>query len=108
MEEYRRHLRIWKLLYPVVSRFVRRKFALDWDTTRVDGPMLLIANHVTAWDPLLIASALDGRQIYFVASEHIFRLGWVSKLLHWLVAPIARRNGTVGLDTVNACLKHLR
>lgn len=37
MEEYRRHLRIWKLLYPVVSRFVRQKFALDWDTTRVDG-----------------------------------------------------------------------
>ena len=108
MEEYRRHLRIWKTLYPVVSGYVRRKFALDWDTTRVDGPMLLIANHVTAWDPLLIASALDGRQIYFVASEHIFRLGWVSKLLHWLVAPIARRKGTVGLDTVKACLKHLR
>lgn len=108
MDEYRRHLRIWRMLLPLARPYLRRKFALSWEAPQVDGPMLLIANHSCSWDPLLVAVALDGRQIYYVASEHIFRLGFISRLLNWLVAPIARRKGTVGLDTVKACLKHLR
>lgn len=108
MEEYKRHLRIWRILWAVLRPWLRRKFNLSWEAPQADGPMLLIANHSCSWDPLLIAVALDGRHVYYVASEHIFRLGFVSRLLNWLAAPIPRRKGTVGLDTVKACLKHLR
>ena len=70
--------------------------------------MLLIANHVSAWDPLLVAVSLPHKQVYYVASEHLFRMGLVSRLLQWLVAPIPRRKASLGTDTVKACLRHLR
>ena len=91
-----------------MNRWVCRKFNLTHEDLHVDGPVLLIPNHVNAWDPLLVAMSLPKKQVYFVASEHIFRLGFVSRLLNWLVAPIARRKASSGTDTVKACLRHLR
>ena len=73
-----------------------------------DGPVLLIPNHVTAWDPLLVAMSLRKKQVYYVASEHIFRRGFVSRLLMWLFAPIARPKGSSGLETVRNCFEHLK
>jgi hypothetical protein len=40
------------------------------------------------------------RHMYFVASEHVFRQGFVSKLLKWAFAPIARIKGST--DTASA------
>ncbi len=74
----------------------------------VEGPVLLISNHACAWDPLLVAMSLRKKHVYYVASEHILRLGLVSRILNWLVAPIPRRKAVVGTDTVKACLRHLR
>ena len=108
MDVYERHQRIWRFLYGPLSRFITRKFHMTHEDLHVDGPVILIPNHVNAWDPLLVAMSLRQKQVYFVASEHIFRLGFVSRLLNWLVAPIARRKASSGTDTVKACLRHLR
>ncbi len=74
----------------------------------LDGPALIIPNHGCAWDPLLVAMSLRDHHAYFVASEHLFRLGLVSRLIESLVAPIPRRKASTGTDTVKACLRHLR
>lgn len=108
MDAYKRHQRIWRSLYVILRPWISRKFNLSHEDLHVDGPVLLISNHVTTWDPLLVAMSLREKQVYYVASEHIFRLGFVTKLLDWTVAPIARRKGSVGTDTVKACLRHLR
>ena len=108
MDVYERHQRIWRFLYGPLSRFITHKFHMTHEDLQVDGPVILIPNHVNAWDPLLVAMSLRQKQVYFVASEHIFRLGFVSRLLNWLVAPIARRKASSGTDTVKACLRHLR
>lgn len=103
-----RHQKIWRILYVLNNRWISRKFHLTHEDLDVEGPILLIPNHVTAWDPLLVAMSLPRKQVYYVASEHIFRLGFVTKLLEWLVAPIPRRKASSGADTVKACLRHLR
>ena len=108
MEEYERHRRIWKALYALSHRWICRKFRLQPLELELDGPCLLISNHVTAWDPLLVAMSLRNKQVYYVASEHIFRLGAVTKLLEYLVAPIPRRKAAAGSDTARACLRHLK
>ena len=108
MDVYRRHQITWRLLQRLLRGPVCRKFRLSHEDLSVDGPVLLIPNHVTTWDPLLVAMSLPEKQVYFVASEHLFRLGLVSKLLGWLVAPIPRRKASSGADTVKACLRHLR
>lgn len=105
---YRRHQRIWKFLQVICGFLVRRRFDLRSDNVQVDGPMLLISNHVTSWDPLLVGLSLKNKQVYYVASEHLFRKGFLTKLLVWLVGPIPRSKGTSGADTVKACLRHLK
>jgi len=103
-----RHRRIWRLLYWLLHGWICRKFALSHEDLHLDGPCLLISNHVTTWDPLLVAMSLRDKQTYFVASEHLFRLGLVTRLLNDLVAPIPRRKAAAGSDTARACLRHLR
>ena len=108
MEEYERHQRIWRVLYALANRWICRKFNMSHEDLHVDGPVLLVPNHVSAWDPLLVAMSLREKQVYYVASEHLFRLGFVTRLLQYLVAPIPRRKASLGTDTVKACLRHLR
>ena len=108
MDDYERHQRIWRKLYALTHRWICRKFNLTHEDLHVDGPVLLISNHVNAWDPLLVAMSLRDKQVYYVASEHIFRWGLVAKILERLVAPIPRRKASLGTDTVKACLRHLR
>ena len=108
MDVYERHQKIWRLLYGPVSFWICRKFHMTHEDLDVEGPVLLVPNHVNAWDPLLVAMSLKRKQAYFVASEHLFRLGFLSRALEWLVAPIPRRKASTGTDTVKACLRHLR
>lgn len=109
MDRHAHHLRIWRLFQPLLARIVARRFALSFEPfPAVDGPVLLIPNHSCTLDPLLVASCLGRKQVYFVASEHIFRLGLLSRLIRWLVAPIPRSKGASGADTVKSCLRHLR
>lgn len=107
MDLYKHHQRVWKILYFILRPIIKHKFNADFEEIKVDGPIVLISNHVTTWDPLLLALALRNKQIYYVASEHIFRLGFISKIIEWLVGPIARRKGASASDTTANCLKHL-
>lgn len=108
MDSYERHQKIWRILYTLLSKWICRKFSMTHEDLKLEGPVLLIPNHVSAWDPLLVATSLRDKQVYYVASEHIFRLGLATKLINWLVAPIPRRKASSGADTVKACLRHLR
>ena len=95
-----RHLVVWKLLRYPTYLFVKLRFRYSSKPApKIPGPFLLIANHVTDLDPVMVGSSFS-RQIYFVASEHLFRKGFISRLLVWLVAPIARVKGST--DTVSA------
>ena len=98
----------WKLLYWLVHSFIIRLFHLEAEQVNPPGPCLILANHVTNWDPLLLAMSFPDTPIRFVASEHIFRHGVVSKLLTWFVAPIPRKKAASGADTVMSVLRALK
>ncbi len=103
-----RHEKVWSFLQVINKPLVKYLFDESYDEIDVDGPFLLIANHSTDLDPLILASCFPRNQLYFVASEHIFRLGLVSKALEWLVAPIPRKKASSGADTVKMCLRRLK
>ena len=75
-----KRLRIWRFLYWLARPFLMRRFAYTPERFAGEGPCLIVANHVTTWDPLLLALSFPDNPIRFVASEHIFRHGWVSRL----------------------------
>ena len=108
MDVYTRHRKTWRALYDMNSGWICRKFNMSHEDLHVDGPVLLVPNHACAWDPLLVAMSLRDKQVYFVASEHLFRMGPVSRLIEFMVAPIPRRKASTGTDTVKACLRHLK
>ncbi len=72
-----------------------------------EGPCIVMANHATNYDPFLLACAFP-KQMYFVASEHIFRWGWKSKAIRVLVDPISRLKGTTAGDTALAMLRRVK
>ncbi|NLA85685.1 MAG: 1-acyl-sn-glycerol-3-phosphate acyltransferase [Clostridiales bacterium] len=95
-----RHRMIWRILRFPARIIFKIIFNYSYEQTpKIDGPFLLIANHVTDMDPLMIGCSFK-QQMYFVASEHLFRKGLFTKLMVWLVAPIARIKGST--DTVSA------
>ncbi len=85
-----RHRVVFALLKPPLRLYVR--LALGFHAVRYRAeergrPCLILANHDGPFDPIMLSMSFR-RVIYFVASDHIFRLGLVSRLISWLVAPI--------------------
>ena len=104
-----RHNRILnRLLAGLLTPFLRLFFRYSYDSVRLDGPTLIICNHVTNFDPLLLSLCYRKDHTHFVASEHLFRLGFVSKFLKYVFDPIPRRKGASGADTAMAVLRKLR
>ena len=108
LDEFELHRRNWKYLYAFFHAVIPPLFGMTFEQIEADGPILLVPNHVCAWDPLLVAMSLKNKQVYFVASEHLFRLGPATKVLEKLVAPIPRRKASSGADTAKAMLRHLK
>ena len=107
MEHLARYRRLWRLFRPPVAAWIRRKFRFDPEICTEGGPFLVLCNHNTDWDPLLLACAFPD-YMSFVASEHIFRWGLAGKLIIYLMAPIARLKGTTAGDTAMTMLRRLR
>ena len=108
MDARKLHLTLWKYGAPVVRRLMQYMFKIEYEPFTPETPCLIISNHVTSWDPLLLAGGAPNHQMYFVASEHLFRKGIITKVLSFLVAPIARKKGSTGADAAMACLRHMR
>ena len=69
---------------------------------------LVVMNHQTAFDQFFVSRALFPRPVYFVASEDLFSLGLLSKLLRWAVAPIPIKKQTTDVQAVKTCIKVAR
>lgn len=108
MTELKRHQLVFKVLRPFCELFVRWKFNYTFDSLKdVDGPYLLLPNHNLELDPIVIGVSAY-HHLYFVASEHLQRKGFVTKLLNYFLKPITRQKGTSGANTVAKILRTLR
>lgn len=108
MDKHEFQCRSWKLLYNVAIPVIKKMFNLRHDVFDMEGPCIVVCNHVTAWDPLLLSASFPKTKLYYVASEHLFRKGIISKIIIGLLDPIPRKKSTTATDTVKSCLRHLR
>lgn len=72
-----------------------------------DRPYLVLLNHQTPFDQFFLGMAFKG-PVYYVATEDIFSLGWISKLLRWAIAPIPIRKQTTDITAVMNCIRVAR
>ena len=105
-DRQRFHDKFWKGIIPVIKPFIAGKFNATNEELYVDGPCIIISNHVTDWDPLMVGLCCQD-QAYFVASEHITRFSLFG-LIKWVFDPIIRFKGTVGAITVKDILRKTR
>lgn len=106
--EVRRHKFAWAVFKLTLTRYFIRKFRYSYDSLKdVEGPYLLLANHNMELDPTLVGIAA-GRQIYFVASEHIMRKGLGTWFLRTFLRPIIHTKGKTGTKSVMAIIKALK
>lgn len=106
-DHHRRHIVTWKLCRPLAKAIMGVKFNFRAEKTDIAGPKLILANHNSDWDPGFIVCAFR-EQVYFVSSEHLLRLGGISKFLIWLQDPIPRQKGGSAAGTVMSTLRRLK
>lgn len=101
-----RHKVVTALLVPPFGIYVRWKYGIKIEKFKDQGkrPYLIVMNHQTAYDQFFVALTFN-RPVYYLASEDIFSLGWVSRLIEWLVAPIPIRKQTTDLQAVKNCIR---
>ena len=91
--------RAYRFFSPIFRVYLRLKFRYYYDPfPRIPGPCLILANHNMDMDPLLLGAAA-GRDIRFVASEHIMRKGFGTWFLQRYFAPIVHTKGKRGFKT---------
>ncbi|MFA9381294.1 MAG: lysophospholipid acyltransferase family protein [Acetanaerobacterium sp.] len=73
---------------------------------QIPTPCFVIANHNSDFDPLFLSMCIPS-PVFYVASDHIFRLGLVSKLLKHLFSPIPKLKSTSDIRTVRDILSAL-
>ena len=103
----RLHRVAWKLGRPLMHLLMRRRYRFHARTERgLPRCFLLLSNHVTRFDPLLLVDSFPD-QMYFVASEHIQRMK-IAPLMMALAAPITRRKSRTETGTAMDILRRLR
>lgn len=108
MNSYKRHVLIYKFIKKVASKKFIKMFNYQFEAACIDNtPFILLANHNTNYDPILVSIAID-KHLYYVTSEHIYRWGFPSFLIKHFLAPIARTKGATDSRTVKEIIRHLR
>ena len=65
---------------------------------------LVLANHQTGFDQFYPSMAFK-QHLYYVASEDIFSMGWLSKVIQWIAAPIPIKKQVTDIRAVMTCMK---
>ena len=104
----RAHVICWKLLRGPVALYLRLRFGYTFEKAKdLPDHYLVIANHTTNYDPLLVGASFK-KNMYFVASEHIARWKLAYKFIKFGFAPIIRRKGTVASSTTLELMRHVK
>lgn len=104
-----RHRAAVALLLPPFGLYVRWKYGIRVEPFREQGkrPYLIVMNHQTGFDQFFVALTFH-RPVYYLATEDIFSMGWVSNIIRWLAAPIPIRKQTTDIQAVKNCIKVAR
>lgn len=105
-----RHKRVFRFFKATLSGALKSIYGFHPEKANIGkGPFLITANHNGNLDPALLALSFS-EHMYFVSSEHVFRKGFLSWLLVYLFAPIARVKGmtdaTAALNIIRTIKKN--
>lgn len=106
-KQMNRHLMWTRFLRMLLTRATARSFGLKYEESALpEGANLILANHVTRVDFILISSMYN-QHIYYVVGENILRNRLVRWLLETLFGVIGHVRGATSLNTIRQMSKRL-
>lgn len=84
---------IFKLLFRYLLKLFSGLKATGKENIPESGPALIVANHISNWDPMVLGGDLK-RQVKFIAKEELVKIPLIGLLIKaWGVVPIKRGRG---------------
>ena len=104
-----RHRVVRNLAYILLYPYARIKYGIKIEKFKEQNgrPYLILLNHQTPFDQFFVGMAFKG-PVYYMATEDIFSLGWISSVIRWLVAPIPIKKQTTDASAVMTCIRVAR
>jgi len=101
-----RHKVITAVVRLVLKPYCLWRYGVKIDRFKEEGnrKYLVLMNHQNPFDQFFVGVAFR-QPIYYIATEDIFSLGWVSSLIRYLVAPIPIKKQASDLQAVMTCLR---
>ncbi|SHE73838.1 1-acyl-sn-glycerol-3-phosphate acyltransferase [Desulfofundulus australicus DSM 11792] len=84
--------RVARAICRIVLALVRRWEVVGAHHLPPSGGVLVVSNHVSYWDPVVVGCALD-RQVHFIAKAELFRIPLLGPVIRALGAFPVRRGG---------------
>jgi len=104
----KRHDFIYRTLWFLLRHLIACKFNFKYKVVKaIKPPYIVISNHLTNWDPILIGLSF-GRSMYYVATDQISRMGLKSKILFYFFSPVARAKTTQETQTIITIFRRLK
>ena len=101
-----RHRVVRRLLWPPFWIYASLRYHIQIEPFREQEkrPYLILLNHQTPFDQFFVGLSFRC-PVYYLATEDIFSMGWVSSLIRYLVAPIPIKKQTTDVKAILTCLK---
>lgn len=96
-----RHSVVFGLLRPFFRATMKKQYGFYCKRYKLPKgkPYLILSNHQAKSDQFLI-SLIFNRPLYFVARDDLFSMGFASKLIKYLVAPIPKNKVAKDIQTI--------
>lgn len=104
-----RHRVVRNIAYILLYPYSRIKYGIKVEKFKEqkNTPYLILLNHQTPFDQFFVGMSFRG-PIYYLATEDIFSMGWLSSLIRYLVAPIPIKKQTTDVKAVKNCIRVAR
>jgi len=104
-----RHRVITEIARWVLTPYIFLTYGIKVEKFKDQGKRnyLVLLNHQTPFDQFFVGMAFRG-PVYYVATEDIFSLGWISDVIRWIIAPIPIRKQTTDITAVMNCIRVAR
>ena len=104
-----RHKVITETVRVFMVPYMKLRYRIKIDKFREDKKRnyLILLNHQTPFDQFFVGAAFRG-PLYYMATEDIFSMGWISKVIRWIIAPIPIKKQTTDVGAVMNCIKVIR
>lgn len=104
-----RHKVVTEIARWVLTPYIHFTYGVKVQKFKAQGKRnyLVLLNHQTPFDQFFVGMAFKG-PVYYVATEDIFSLGWLSDVIRWIIAPIPIRKQTTDVGAVMNCIRVAR